>query len=331
MKIHYFQRYHSKENVHTSNAMLLLSRLYQYSPSKFCNFLTNILPDNADIELTFRIQDKISGGTVPDATISQASFKVAIETKLGGDFSLAQLKGHIGTFKNEDYKVLLTLDPSPMRATFKTKLNKFLSEQSQSIAHKHLTFDDLINQIDDAIDERDYEMKDVLEDYREYCYSSGLIPKDWKRMRVQLAGTTLAINKKLNVYYDNVERGFSGHQYLGLYNQKSVRAVGKIYAIAVAALVKGKLDVEEEVGTITSDMEGIIRAAIEDAKNYGYSIHNGHRYFFIEKFYETDFKKTSKGAPMGSRMFDLCEVLDTEELPKKTEEIAELLKSKNWQ
>lgn len=28
MQIHYFQRYHSKENVDTSNTMLMLSRLY---------------------------------------------------------------------------------------------------------------------------------------------------------------------------------------------------------------------------------------------------------------------------------------------------------------
>ena len=31
MQIHYFQRYHSKENVDTSNTMLMLSRLYNYN------------------------------------------------------------------------------------------------------------------------------------------------------------------------------------------------------------------------------------------------------------------------------------------------------------
>lgn len=39
MKIHYFQRYHSKENVATANTMLLLSRLYSYSSDKFFSFL----------------------------------------------------------------------------------------------------------------------------------------------------------------------------------------------------------------------------------------------------------------------------------------------------
>jgi len=39
MKIHYFQRYHEKENVATANTMLLLSRLYSYSTDKFFRFL----------------------------------------------------------------------------------------------------------------------------------------------------------------------------------------------------------------------------------------------------------------------------------------------------
>lgn len=39
MKIHYFQRYHKGEDVDTANTMLLLSRLYAYSPNKFFQFL----------------------------------------------------------------------------------------------------------------------------------------------------------------------------------------------------------------------------------------------------------------------------------------------------
>ena len=39
------------------------------------------------------------------------------------------------------------------------------------------------------------------------------------------------INKKLNLYYDDVNRGFSEHEYIGLYNQKSVRVIGIIKAI----------------------------------------------------------------------------------------------------
>jgi len=334
VKIHYFQRYHSKENVHTSNAMLLLSRLYQYSPSKFFDFLGNILPDNADIQLEFNIQDKVSGGTVPDATIGQASFKIAIETKLDGNFTLNQLCGHIGTFKNENYKVLMTLDPNPMHAKFTIQLNQMLAKHNNTandhVIHRHMTFDEIVSQIADVIDDRDRDIQDVVNDYREYCYSSGLIPNDWKRMRVQLASTTLAVNKTLNLYYDNVARGFSGHKYLGLYSEKSVRAIGKILAIAVIVPIDGSLSIEGEYGAITEEMKARVWKAIDDGKNKGYTLHTSkHRYFFVEEFIDTDFKKITKGAPMGTRMFDLCEVLDEDTLPN-TVTIAEELRSKQW-
>ena len=39
MKIHYFQRYHTKENVATTNTMLLLSRLHKYSSDILFCFL----------------------------------------------------------------------------------------------------------------------------------------------------------------------------------------------------------------------------------------------------------------------------------------------------
>ncbi|MDR2599744.1 MAG: hypothetical protein LBC73_05655 [Oscillospiraceae bacterium] len=54
-----------------------------------------------------------------------------------------------------------------------------------------------------------------------------------------------------------------------------------------------------------------------------------HRYFFVEKFYDTDFKKESKGALRGNKIFDLCEVLELNELPD-TKKIAEMLRKKKW-
>ena len=97
MKIHYFQRYHGKENVHTANALLLLSRLYSYSPDLFFTFLkTSILPENIDPEISFTLQESNQKPahppseteldkedySIPDAVISQPSFKITIETKL---------------------------------------------------------------------------------------------------------------------------------------------------------------------------------------------------------------------------------------------------------
>lgn len=43
MQMHYFQRYHSKENVDTSNTMLMLSRLYNYNADKFFSMLNSLI------------------------------------------------------------------------------------------------------------------------------------------------------------------------------------------------------------------------------------------------------------------------------------------------
>lgn len=54
MQIHYFQRYHSKENVDTSNTMLMLSRLYNYNADKFFSMLNSlILGEDENPEITF--------------------------------------------------------------------------------------------------------------------------------------------------------------------------------------------------------------------------------------------------------------------------------------
>lgn len=67
MQIHYFQRYHSKENVDTSNTMLMLSRLYNYNADKFFVMLNAlILGQDETPEITFELQ--VAGDeSVPDA------------------------------------------------------------------------------------------------------------------------------------------------------------------------------------------------------------------------------------------------------------------------
>lgn len=331
MKIHYFQRYHQKENVETANTMLLLNRLYTYSPNKFYRLIKNFLPQNAEIEMELELQKKTKN-SVPDAVISQPSFKIVVETKLNGNFDIPQLIGHLDAFENEKYKVLLTLDPKPMKEQIRNKLQnvlyKYNEDNNTNISHFNTTFEEILKNIEAIIDERDYDMQDILQDYSEYCYSEGLIPDSWKRMRVQLAGTTLDINKKLNLYYDSIDRSFSEHDYLGLYNQKSVRAVGKITAIILNKFENGEWIYVPEKGTLTDDIKNKIVEAREDAKKYGYDMTNS-RYFVVDEFYETDFKKETPYAPMGSRMFDLTEVLGTDKLPS-TKDLADQLRKKTW-
>lgn len=184
--------------------------------------------------------------------------------------------------------------------------------------------------IQDVIADRDYEMQDVLDDYLDYCHNDKLIviPDAWKKMRMQLAGTTFDFNMKENLYYDNIERGFSSHDYLSLYKQKSIRAVGKINAIVTGVLKNGELEYNVEKGELTEDRKASIARAIEDGKRYEYVL-DSTRYFFVDEFFETDFPKISPRAPMGSRMFDLMDILGLDQLPD-TKTIADMLRNKSW-
>lgn len=341
MKIHYFQRYSSKENVATANTMLLLSRLYNYSAEKFFRFLNPFFPaESLELKLSFRQQER-DPKSVPDATISQDSFKIIIETKMSGSgFDLKQLESHLSSFKGEKYKVLLTLAPEPMREEEKEKVDQIIEDYRRrhevTLAHENMTFEKIAEAVKDVLDEfRDQEMLEILEDYSLYCIDSGLIAsKDsWKTMRVQLSGKTIEYNLANDMYWDNAGRGFRPHDYLGLYNQKSVRAIGKI--VARVKTIPNEKDIddikyESEIGELTEERKAKIKAAISYLLNKGFDLRvDSNRYFFVEKFYETDFKKTSPGAPFGSRIFDLSERLGLEKLPD-TAEIAELLKEKTW-
>lgn len=339
MKVHYFQRYTQKENVVTSNTILLLSRFYHSSPDDFFRFLKESIfidDDQFEPEIQFALQEK-EQNTVPDATITQDSFKVVVETKLSDWFYTEQLQGHLEAFSTEKTKVLMTLAPIALAGDKIDQINKAVDHYCQvhsvKIWYIHQTFRQLIDSISRIIDDRDYEIQDVLNDYIDFCSEEGLLPGK-AIMRMQLAGTTFDFNMNSNVYYDKVERGFRTHQYLGLYKNKSVRAIGKVCARILAVEENGSIRFTHEMGEITAERKQIIEKAMNDAITYGYDIrHYEHRYFFVDKFYETDFQKLSSGGCMGSRIFDLEEILDLDHnkpVPN-TFSIAKELKKHTWQ
>lgn len=336
MKIHYFQRYHEKENVATANTMLLLSRLYSYSSDKFFRFLkSEYFSGSFNPEIIFTLQEK-SVDSIPDATITQEGFKIVVETKMYDWFDEDQLLRHLKSFRDEKYKVIISLAPEYMdeekKVAFEKNLKAYNENQPHPVIHINTTFEAMANAISDVLDDRDYEMQDVLDDYLNYCYNDGLIPVSdaWKYMRVQLAGTTFDFNVSSNVYYDNAERGFRAHDTLGLYKNKSVRAIGKVVARITAVETESGVKYNPEFGELTDERIETIEAAMADGNSHGYDLRGiEHRYFFVEKFYETDFKKITPRAPMGTRVFDLTQILGTEDIPD-TEELAQRLMKETW-
>ena len=138
-----------------------------------------------------------------------------------------QLIRHLSKFKNEEYKVLITLSSAFMekkkKAGFDAALDAYNKEHQTHIIHVNTTFELLEQGVQDVISDRDYEMQEVLDDYLDYCHNDKLIiiPDGWKKMRMQLAGTTMDFNIAENVYYDNIDRGFSAHDYVSYRRKKT--------------------------------------------------------------------------------------------------------------
>ena len=341
MQIHYFQRYHSKENVDTSNTMLMLSRLYNYNADKFFMMLNSlILGQDESPEITFDLQ-VVGDESVPDAIISQKSFKIVVETKLYNQFSQDQLERHLLQFGTEEEKVLLTLDPKPMKQalvdSFEIALKKFNEDNIEKIKspikHVNLTFEQLVSAMEDIVDERDTEIVSVLDDYKKYCFEEKLIPDDENWMRAIVAGATLDDNLKYNFYYDQASRGYSDHGYIGLYKGKSIRAIGKLKKTVIAEMVNGDVSYINESGepATIEELQRIKEAIVNAELDHGYDLKTiKHRYFIVDQFYEMDFKKASKNPIQKSKYFNLAEMLNYKNLPE-TSQIAKELDGRTWE
>lgn len=340
MQIHYFQRYHSKENVDTSNTMLMLSRLYNYNADKFFSMLNSLVLGEAESpEIAFDLQ--VAGDeSVPDAVISQKSFKIVVEAKLHNQFDKQQLLNHLNQFGPEDIKVLLTLDPRPMKANLFNELATELKQYNDDnlkrlihpIKHVNLTFEQLVQAMEDIVDDRDSEIIAVLTDFKKYCFDENLIPDGYKWMRAIVAGTTFQDNIDLNLYYDPESRKFSEHGYVGLYKGKSIRAIGKLTKTVIAVEVNGEMTYNSENGEdpTTEDQERI-KEAIRRGDYHGYNLHTiPHRYFIVDKFYPIDFRKTSKNPIQRSKFFNLAEMFGYKTMPE-TEKIACDLDGRAWE
>lgn len=338
MKVHYFQRYSTKENVATANTMLLFSRLYSYSPNKFFDFLKSLYSEsfNNDFEPEIKFLNQERGKkSVPDATVTQRSFKIVIEVKMVDWFYNTQLKNHLEVFQNEDYKVLLTISSEFMEKSKKDSIDKEIQDMNLNVKHINTTFEELANFIKNLLDNRDYEMQDIIEDYFSYCNENGLISDSWKYMQIQPVGTTFDFNMKNNVYYNGNGTKFRAHEYIGLYKNKSVRAIGKIKLIVRTLKENNELkfyfETKEEATINRKEIEKKIREIIGEVKEKykHYLDERDTRYYFVEEFIETDYKKISIGGMLGNRLLNL-EKFFNNEIPD-VKKIADTLKNKEWE
>jgi hypothetical protein len=174
------------------------------------------------------------------------------------------------------------------------------------------TFGELVTQLG-QLPVSDLALRETLQEFADFVFAQGLVPRDDQFMVAMLTGTSWRENLAHGVYYEPVDRSPKWRQaaFLGLYHDKCVSHVGRIVA-AVSAIQDeaGKITFDDpEMGTIDDSRRQSVRDVIEAAQAYYPGLESSrHRYYLVDKFSPTEFRKATPGGMMGHRYFDIEEI-----------------------
>jgi hypothetical protein len=102
------------------------------------------------------------------------------------------------------------------------------------------------------------------------------------------AGKSFNENLKYNIYYDPAYRNHNlPFQYIGLYKNGAIQAVGKVSKIVYCDYKGGKLEetYDDDLIRLTQDEYNRIKNIIEETGYY--DLKEDCKFFLVEKFYET--------------------------------------------
>ena len=132
---------------------------------------------------------------------------------------------------------------------------------------------------------------------------------------------TYNFNTKLNIYFSASKKNI--HEYIGLYEKKSIRAVGKIVKVIDVEKVNEKILIKNEV---TPEEERKVLEYKKLCEEANVSMKTPGKIYFVDKFYPTDYKNTGTMGIMNSKKISLKKLL-----PTTTSEIAAQLNGQTWQ
>jgi len=334
-KLHYFQRYDNKENWVTNSTLLLFSRLYHHNRVKFETVINTLLTDNnLSLNIGVNFNQQLWGkNSVVDGVISQESFKVVIETKLYDNFSIDQLRRHLDAFgENYSQKILLALSKNKVDNNIRNEIIKTLKEEKyKDIRFASTTYEDIFQVISVNLSEYELEMKEILEDYILLCNEHSLTNIENRTLLVFTASESHEDNFKYNIYYDPVIRNHNTpFRFVGLYYDKTVVGVGQLNKIICCDYKAGKLIATngDDINRLSEDEYKRVKNIIE--KTDYYDLKRGTKFFLVDKFYKTNYKKTSFSSLRAKKYFWLDEIQGFKE-NMTAEQIAKLIEGRTWE
>ena len=325
-KIHYFQRYSTVENTVTNNTLQLLARIYSYSTLQASQLLTELTGESIEIGIEVNQQQR-GPASVPDGAIIQRSFKILIESKVDSAPDVNQLLRHTDSFSGEDQKVLLLLTREPIGVA-EEGIRCQVSDRHPGVIFKSVTYEEICKAVTTLFKEYEYEMCDLVDDYEQYCNDADLFDQTRHLVRIVPCGQSLEINRKYGIYFHPSDRGYTQHQFVGIYKDKIVQAVWEIDSVFDVDYDEDRLKKTVIQGRDTDEYDDKLVAIIKDArKECGYEIAAGHR-FFCGTPIETEYIKPSPGGIQGARFVNLRDVIGGFD---DASELAQKLRGKQWE
>jgi len=315
--VSYFQRFAQKENHVTNNTLLVLRHLYRSSPAKFNLLLGALFEEEESIGLEFRQQVR-GTDSVFDGLIAQQPLSIFIETKLDSALYTNQIERHFASIHNKksvgEPAILVGLTKrgldSDAIATLRNKAN--------GIRFFSVTYAQLAAELLKLCADYEQELLEIVEDYREFLANEGLISDPDNRIVVFPCGTSRSENLKFGVYFEPSSRPAKcGCSFLGIYFDKRVSYLGRIEAIVVCGIEDGKRVFKPIGPDAITDAHRDLICQVIDSTPYYHLDNEPHRFYLVNGFFETSFRKQSPHGLQSHRYFDVSDyVIDLKPSPE---------------
>lgn len=331
-----FQQYSQGENTVTNNVLLMFSNLYELSPKYYEELINGLTEDSSYTVIpSFTQQVRNKGDGIIDGHIEMKASKIIIETKLKGKEWIEKLLKYTKSFDRNEKKLLFHLSRDKYSDIEIEEISNRLNEMNRNdVDFFSITYSDLAEQLQNLVENYPYDsiLSRLSNHFAEYCANMNLIRTNQHILRAMACGESLELNIKYKIYFDLASRGYRAFDYLGLYKQKSVRYIGKIENVVVAEYDEssGEFDLIDSRSDLTDEQKKRIIDCICEANRDYWGIESSHRFFLLNDFHETNFRKVSPGGIFRVRYFDLKQRLN-ENIPKTMAEIAKKLKDKFWE
>ncbi len=343
-KIHYFQRYSTKENVITNNTLHLLKRIYLESPKIFENVIQDICGEKSEEFLDIGpLFDQQTGGagSIPDGKIRQNEFNILVETKRGDDFDIDQLKQHMDGFKNSKNNILIGV----CRADLMSKPNK---EDLNMIAIEKncrfeiSTFSKIILICRTHIPEFRLDLVEMIDDFEDFCSSEEILEPKEDVLLAFPCSDSYEQNIKYSLYFCHKtkvpKRKF---QLVGFYSKKSIRGFGTVRitdSLGDSEIIAELYYDNPKLNLITGDNQildpdeqnRIIDFMHTSFIEWGWLICNDHSFFFLSDVTVSDFKKITPYPLQHYRFFNLTNFIEGWTKLMSNNDLASSLKNISW-